>query len=226
VPASDPKLQKLWGLIEYKPQWSLTCRGWLLIVMTVALTMLFVLTQIHSFLCISAPNGEAEVLVVEGWLNDEALKGAKAEFARGNYRFLMTTGDPLSRGFYLSKYQNFAELSAATLKAIGVDEQEVVAIPCRKVTTHRTYACAQAVRESLSNSTIRVRAINLYSFDTHARRSWLIYQQMLAPRIQVGIVAFPSSDYQPHAWWASSEGFRSVISEALAYLYVRLRGNP
>jgi len=66
-----------------------------------------------------------------------------------------------------------------------------------------------------------VKSINLVTFDVHARRSWIIFKQTLAPEIQVGVIATESLSYNPKHWWTSSEGVRSIIAETIAYIYAR-----
>ncbi len=85
----------------------------------------------------------------------------------------------------------------------------------------RTYASAVTFRQWLLNSNLKVQSINLYTFDVHARRSWLIFKEVLAPKIKTGVIAVKTRDYEPNNWWSSSEGVRSVISEAIAYIYAR-----
>lgn len=70
--------------------------------------------------------------------------------------------------------------------------------------------------------TIYITSINVYSFDAHSLRSWLIFQQALAPNIKVGIIAEKPIEYNPKKWWASSAGVRSIIFETIAYIYARL----
>ena len=71
-----------------------------------------------------------------------------------------------------------------------------------------------------------VRAVNLYSFGAHARRSRLLYQKALGRKIQVGVIAYPDYHYDPARWWAEGEGFRDVVGEGIAYLYARLLFHP
>ncbi len=214
------KVEKIWGLIEYKPQWTLTVRGWLAVLLSILASMLFTLIQIQPFLSFCAPI-KADALVVEGWIGDDGIKGAIAEFERGDYKILITTGSPLSQGYYLAEYKNFAELSAATFIALGFAPDKLVAVPAPKVKINRTAASAIALRQWLSTAQVQVQSINLYSFDVHTRRSWLLFKQVLAPEIEVGAIAHPSADYDPKHWWTSSEGVRSVISETIAYLYAK-----
>jgi len=95
-----------------------TWRGWLALLFSFVLLGFVTVREIHPFLAVShpAPGG---VLVVEGWATDAALAEALAEFKRHHYDKLYVTGGPLLQGTYLSKYNNFAELGAATLLALA-----------------------------------------------------------------------------------------------------------
>lgn len=204
-------------LIHRKEMWTLTAQGWVVTILSFVAFTIFTMTHIHPFLAVTSPV-KADILVIEGWLPDYALKAAMAEFERGDYKKLMTTGLPVELGFYLSEYKNFAELSSATLIALGFDKEKLVAVPAPNVVKNRTDASAVAVRQWLSKSDLPVGALNLYSLDVHTRRSWLVYKQALAP-LKVGAIAAQTEDYNPKKWWSSSAGVRTVIAETIAYIY-------
>lgn len=198
-----------------------TIHGWLVAFLLFVLLIVFVLTHIHPFLAVNSPI-PANILVVEGWMKDYAIKDAMNEFERGGYQKLITTGLPVDLGYYLlSEYKTTAELSAATLLALGFDRDKLVAVPGPNVVKNRTAASAAALRQWIATSNLKVTSINLYTYDVHARRSWLIFQQALAPDIKVGVIAVQSINYDPKSWWMSSEGVRSVLDEAIAYIYAR-----
>lgn len=211
---------KKFRLIHRQEKWTLTAPGWGVGIAFAATLMIFTITHIHSFLAVTSAI-KADVLVVEGWLPDYAIEQAISEFENGSYNKIITTGGPLPIGYYLAKYKNYAELAAATLEELGFEKEKLVAVPARKVTKDRTYASAVAFRQWLSNSGLSVESINLYTFDVHTRRSWLIFKQVLAPKIKAGAIAAQTLDYDPNNWWSSSEGVRSVISETIAYIYAR-----
>ena len=198
----------------------MTVQGWLIVSACAITFMVFVITHLHPFLAPNSPI-QADILVVEGWISDYAIKNAIAEFKRGGYQKIITTGLPIEKGYYLAQYKNFAELSAATLIALGFERDKVVAVPAQKTIRNRTTATADALRQWLIHSDLKVEAINIYTSDVHARRSWLIFKQILAPDIKVGVIAATSLGYDPKRWWMSSEGVRSIISEAIAYIYAR-----
>jgi hypothetical protein len=207
-------------LIHRKEMWTLTFQGWIVTLLCIAALSLGIVTNLHSFLSVSSPV-QADILVVEGWLPDEALKGAIAEFNSHSYKKLITTGLPLLKGSYLAEYNNFAELAAATLIALGFDQQNLVVVPATDVIKYRTYAGAAALRQWLEKSDLKGKSINLYTLGVHARRSWLIFKQVLAP-IEVGVIAAKPIDYDPKKWWNYSAGVRSVSDETIAYVYARL----
>lgn len=215
----NQKIQRI-RLIHRQEKWMLTAQGWGVALLCIGALMIFTITHIHPFLAVTSPIN-ADVLVVEGWLPDYALKQALTEFESGSYRQIITTGATLPTGSYLAEYKNFAELSAATLTAMGLEKEKVVAIPTPDVIKDRTYASAVSFRQWLSNSDSKLESINLYTFDVHTRRSWLLFKQVLAPKIKVGVIAAETLDYVPNKWWSSSNGVRSIISETIAYMYAR-----
>jgi len=214
------KLKIKISLIRRREMWAITKEGWIIAIMGLIIAMLLIITNIHSFLAVNAPI-KAGTLVVEGWLPDYAIESAIAEFKKGEYRQLITTGLPLGKGYYLAEYKNYAELTAATCIALGFDKDKVIAVPAASVVKHRTAASAIALRDWLAASALKVDSINLYSFGTHARRSWIIFKAVLNPDIKVGIIAAEPQDYNQQEWWKSSAGFRSVTGEILAYIYAR-----
>lgn len=208
------------SLIRRREMWAITREGWVIAMMGLIIFTIFMLKNIHPFLAVNSPI-KADILVVEGWLPDYAIESAIAEFKKGGYSQLFATGVPLSKGYYLAEYKNYAELTAATCIALGFDRDKVVAIPAASVVKHRTAASAIALRDWLSTSALKVNSINLYSLGTHARRSWIIFKGVLNPEVKVGIIAAEPEDYNPQEWWTSSEGFRTVTGEIIAYIYAR-----
>ncbi len=215
----NKKTQKL-RLIQRQEKWTLTTQGWGVAVLCIVGSIIFTVTHIHPFLAVNSPI-KADVLVVEGWLPDYALKDALTEFENGSYKKVVTTGVPLPTGYYLAQYKTFAQLSAATLNALGLEQEKLTAVPAPDVIKDRTYASAVAFRQWLLNSSFKIESINLFTLDVHTRRSWLLFKQVLAPKIKVGAIAAKTLEYDPNQWWTSSEGVRSVISETIAYIYAR-----
>lgn len=197
----------------------LTLQGWLIFLTACTISIFFIINKIYPFLAVTSASKSADVLVVEGWISDYALKKAADEFNCGSYSQILTIGATVDQGFYLAEYNNFAEISAATLQKMGIPKEKLVAIPVSNVTKNRTIASAIALQQYIKDQNLPIKSINLLTSDAHARRSWLIFKNIFSPTIQVGIIAINPSTYNSHKWWTSSEGVRVVISEAIAYLY-------
>ena len=209
-------------LIEKRYTWSLTAMGWLVTICLFSLMVLTPLLYLHNFLALQRPLPNADVLVVEGWLSDQSLLKAIEEFKMGKYQLLVTTGLPLEKGYYLAEYKTFAQLTEATLLKLGFPANQLVAVPTKYVMKNRTMATALSVRKWLLNQTnLSVKSINIVSWGPHARRSWLIFQQVMQPEFSVGIIAIPPTTYDPARWWQSSEGFRVTVGEFIAYIYAK-----
>ncbi len=189
------------------------------LLMCIAVVIYAAVFHLHDFLAKSSPI-TADILVVEGWLPDYAIEAAAKEFSNGGYQKLITIGGALPRGFYLSEYQNFAELAAATLITIGISPVHILVVADPSQSPGRTASAATILDRWIATSELQITALNLFTLGPHARRSWLLFKQILEPEIAVGIIASEPLNYNSNSWWHSSEGFRTVISELLAYLYV------
>lgn len=122
-------------------------------------------------------------------------------------------------GSYLAPPKNFAEVAAATMITLGFDPGST-RCRSRKLYCQKSHGCFRvALRQGLLDSNLKAESINLYTSDVHARRSWLIFKQILAPDVKVGIIAVASHSYDPKQWWAYSAGVRFVIDETIAYIY-------
>jgi hypothetical protein len=179
------------------------------------------LRTVHPFLATSAPI-PGGALVVEGWATDYALEDAIAEFRRHDYRKLYVTGGPLERGAPLSEYKTYAELGAATLLRLGLDQDAVQAVPAPLVRQDRTFTSAIVLKNWLRQRNAMPTHVNLISLGAHARRSRLLFEKAFAGDLRVGIVAIEDRAYDAKRWWASSNGVRAVVGELLAYGYARL----
>ncbi|AFY44110.1 ElyC/SanA/YdcF family protein [Nostoc sp. PCC 7107] len=209
-------------LIQRQEIWILTAQGWALFLAVSAAAIFFIVHNLYPFLAVNSPIKSADALVIDGWISDYALAQAAAEFHTGSYHQIFTIGSKIEQGFYLSEYNNFAEIAASTLSKLGVPEEKLIVVPAFNVVRDRTNASAVALLQHISDKNLPIKSINLFTTDAHARRSWLIFKKIFAPKIQVGIISAKPQDYDVQKWWNSSQGVRVVISEAIAYVYARL----
>lgn len=183
--------------------------------------LLLVAPRLHPFLAIDQPVGTG-LLIVEGWLPDYAVMEGRHRFEQGGYRLLVTTGGPLDVGSHLSEHRTYAELATATLRATGMDPDRLLAVPAPYTPRERTYRSALALRDYCHQHQIPLDAVDVLSLGPHARRSQLAFRAALGPDVPVGIIPIADRSYDPHRWWAYSQGVKSVLGETLAWLYARL----
>lgn len=217
--------QPFWGFLRRRQCWLPTWRGWLALGLVCAASLVLAVRNAYPFLAVNDPvSGGA--LVVEGWQPDYALEEAIAEFKRHPYQKLYVTGGPIDRGAPLSEYKTYAELGAAILTRLGLSPETVQAVPAPWVRQDRTYTSAVALRTWLRAHRISPTNFHLLTLGPHARRSRLLFEEALGDGVRVGITAIEGRDYDPRQWWKSSDGFREVTGEVIAYAYARLVFRP
>ncbi len=197
-----------------------TLSGFALILAVLAISIWLYLKNIHGFLACQN-RVEAKVLVVEGWMRDYALRKAVEEFHANNYGYVITTGGPLDRGTELSEYNTFAELTAISLKEMGIPEEKIITLPGKYTQRDRTYNAALDVAGWMDTN-YNQGGVNLFTVGVHARRSLYIYKKVLPKDLSLGVISVTYEDYLPEKWWESSIGVRTVLSEQIAYIYFRL----
>jgi uncharacterized SAM-binding protein YcdF (DUF218 family) len=201
-----------------------TWRGWLLLLLLATAFLWLFAKTVHPFLAVRDPSAGG-LLVVEGWAPDFAFQAALNEFRSGRYQSLVVTGGPLERGASLSSYGTYAELGAASLRAMGADSNSVVAVPAPKVRRDRTYNSAVALGKYFEVHPLN-QPVHLFTVGAHARRSKLLFEKALGDKIPVTVYAVDEEEYDPTHWWRSSAGVRLIIGELLAYAYVKVLFNP
>jgi len=220
-----PQEKIAWGIFRRRQLIVPTWRGWLLLVLVAGGCGFLLVRNAYSFLSVtdSKPGG---YLVIEGWAPDYASRQAIEEFSSRPYQKLFTTGGPLENGAPLSDYKTYAELEAATLLKMGVGSNNVQAAPAPRVRQDRTYASAVALKRWLADHNMPSTNVNVVTVGPHARRSRLMFQKAFGKDTSVGVIAVVPFEYNQTDWWRSSQGFRGVTSEFLAYVYAKLLFRP
>jgi uncharacterized SAM-binding protein YcdF (DUF218 family) len=212
----------MWGLFDRKERWSLSWRGRLIVTSALLLVSLLVLKGVYPFLAITH-RVDANTLVVEGWINEYAIRAAVKEFQGNRYQRVFTTGGPVGgTGGYINDFMTSASVGADLLKKAGVPEQSLQMVPSRVMDRDRTYAAAVALRNWFRDHNMVVSGINVVTEDLHARRTRLLFQKAFGKDVQVGIIAVANVDYPANRWWHYSQGLKDVVSEFATYLYARL----
>jgi len=53
----------------------------------------------------------------------------------------------------------------------------------------------------------------------HARRTLAVYRKIAGRNFEVGIIAAEPADYDPAAWWKSSDGVKTTFAEFVGWCY-------
>lgn len=218
----EVRRNRLLGLVNRKERWGLSWKGWLLALVLLIGVAISLGYGVYPFLAVTH-RANTDVLVVEGWIHEYAIRAAISEFEAGHYERVYTTGGPIAgMGGYINDYNTSASLGAGRLKAAGLAPNFIQMVPSRVFERDRTYSAAIALRDWFRDNHVSVHGINIVTEDVHARRSWLLFQKALGPGVKVGVIAVPNPDYDAREWYQYSEAVKEVISESVAYAYARL----
>jgi uncharacterized SAM-binding protein YcdF (DUF218 family) len=212
----------VWGLFNRKERWGLSWRGRLILASALLLVSALIFKGLYPFLA-TTHRVNADILVVEGWINEHAIQAAVKEFQSNHYQRVFTTGGPvMGTGGYINDFYTSASVGADLLKKNGLTNGSVQMVPSRVMDRDRTYGSAVALRNWFRDHNMAVSGIDVVTEDVHARRTRLLFEKALGKNVMVGIVAVPNPDYDWRRWWWYSQGLKNVVSEFAAYLYARL----
>jgi uncharacterized SAM-binding protein YcdF (DUF218 family) len=216
----------LWGLLNRRERWAFSWRGRLVLALALLLVGTLCIRSVYPFLAITH-RVHANILVVEGWIHEYAIRAAIKEFQSNQYQRIFTTGGPVvGSGGYINDFRTSASVGADLLEKNGLANGSVQIVPSRITDRDRTYASAVALRNWFRNHNIAVHSINIVTEDLHARRTRLLFQKAFGKEVHVGIIAVANADYPANRWWHYSEGLKDVVSEFAAYLYAKLSFFP
>jgi hypothetical protein len=161
---------------------------------------------------------QADILVVEGWIGPKGISAAAQEFKRGGYRYIVASGG-LTSGFWEGEPQSYAQMAAREMIRLGVPQDEIVVATSENTEEHRTFESAVAVWRTLRNTGIKPKALNVFTFCAHGRRSALVFAKVNADVAKIGVIAWVPPDYQHERWWHSSERAKQLLEETIGYIY-------
>lgn len=215
-----------WGILTKRERWGLAWQGWLALVVASVILTTFLLMTVHPFLA-TTHRVDGNILVVEGWVHDYVIRAAAKEYTAGAYQRVLSTGGPSTgSGGYTWDADTSASVGAGQLRAAGVPSESVQMVPSHVIGRDRTYYSAVALRDWFHEHNMDVRSFNIVAESTHSRRTWLLFQEAFGGQVKVGVIAVQNPDYDPKRWWRSSDGFRDVVSEAIAYTYAKFLFYP
>jgi len=198
-----------------------TFMGWLFIFSFIFLFAFLFMLWIPQFLSQHKPV-QGNILMLDGQVPDFAIEQAIDCYQSGDYQLIITSGSKIPSGYFVANMQTMADLTRATFLKLGLDSTEVIAVPTSYVLRDRTFHSAQTLHQWLADHSSEVKSIDIVTVGCHARRSRVLFQKALGDQYKVGVICIEDPSFELKRWWKSSIGARVVISETIAYTYVRL----
>jgi len=199
----------------------LTWPAKVLVISIVLLIFFFIFPKIPSYLSKNRPlNGD--YLVLDGQMPDYSIEKAIQIYNESGYKTIITTGGKLPLGYYISGKTTMAELTYATFLILGFDSTKIVAIPGGTIIRDRTYSSGLSLKKWFFEHNITNSKVDVLAIGSHARRSQILFQKALGDNFEVGIISVEDINYDKNKWWKASIGVRTVMSETIAYFYVKL----
>jgi len=209
-------------LIQRREVRRLTWTGRLAVALTILVLLRALAPALFRGLAVSRPLADAEYTLIEGWIADADLAALLAHPSVGDRSLLLATGGPIERGgVLLPEYPDYARFAQARLAALGAAPERLAAAPAGATVRDRTYTAAQAARAFFAERGITRARVNLATRGVHARRSALLFRRALGPEFELGTIALPE-EFGAADWWKSSNGFRSVLYEWIAWGYTKV----
>ena len=213
------------GLLQRRQCIVPTWRGWLLLLLAIGVAGMITVRGIYGFLAINDPL-PGGTLVIEGWSPDYVIEGAVNEFRKSHYERICLTGGPIEFGNPMIEHKTYAEYAKAMCLKLGLPAEALNAIPAPAVEKDRSYASAVALRQWLREHGVTDGKINIAGNGAHSRRTRLVYEKAMGNEVEIGISNVEEFTFDPKCWWASSQGFRIVLDEMIAYIYARFFFSP
>jgi uncharacterized SAM-binding protein YcdF (DUF218 family) len=205
-------------LIHRRTVWRPTRLGTICIALFFMIPLIWWCLFGESFLSVTE-RSPANVLVVEGWIGRDGVRAAAAEFRQYGYEFIVATGGLTAAVRWEEGGWSYAEGAEHELVRSGVPQDRIIVAHARDTETQRTYESATAVCQALQARGIRPKAMNVFTYGTHARRSRLVFAKTEEPETEVGIVSWVPSSYKTGPWWRSSDRAKELLTETAGYLF-------
>ncbi len=212
------------ALFRRRTVWLPTLPGTLLVFVIAATAIVLAARAAGFYLFVNEPahgrdGRPARLLVVEGWLDEDALDDAAIAFRHGDYERIVTSGGPIDSWREGQTATHYAERAAGYLKHHGLADVPIAAASAPASAQDRTFLSAVVVRDWVRREGLNPDAIDVYSDGVHARRSRMVYRLAFGPSVAVGMLAATPRKYDLEHWWRTSQGAKTVLDESLSLVW-------
>jgi hypothetical protein len=210
----------LFGLVNRRERWSLSLRGFLVLLLLLCASTGLFLWAAYPFFGVTK-TVPANILIAEGWAPPWAMVELAEEYKRRPYDRVLIVRSVLDPDDHYDLGWSNSEYAIRALVKNGVPEERVAKVVTVSVFKDRTYHSALGAKEWLATNNIAISGINVATVGPHARRSRLLYKRAFGPDVPLGIISLSPRSYNRHRWWTYSEGVREMIGEIIAFVYAR-----
>ena len=200
-----------------------TARGWLVLLSAVVCLLWGLGNAIHPFLAVEETfpedGGGVDLLCVEGWAADSLIEATVAAYRTGRYGRVAVTGGPTQSREKFIGFDSYAAMGAHRLESLGIPRDRIVVSIPGAAERRRTLQDVVELQRTLRDSGIEPRRIQIFSTDVHTRRTRMLYRRVFGEGVEIRALAIRPEGYDPDRWWATSDGLKSVIMEAISYVF-------
>ncbi len=209
------------ALFRRRTVWLPTLSGALLVLVIAATAFVLIARAAGFYLFINEPahgrdGRPARLLIVEGWLDEDALDDAAVAFRHGGYERIVTSGGPIDSWREGQTATHYAERAAGYLRRHGLADVPIAAASAPASAQDRTFLSAVVVRDWVRREGLNPDAVDVYSVGVHARRSRMVYRLAFGPSVAIGMLAATPRNYDLEHWWRTSQGAKAVLDESLS----------
>jgi hypothetical protein len=207
-----------WRLFQRRTFWSPTWLGSFCLAFFLAAPAIWWCCYGEAFLS-ETQRQTAEVLVVEGWIGPEGVRAAAREFVEHGYKYVIATGGlTISERWEVGGW-SYAEGAQHELIRLGVAPDRILLATATNTERQRTFESAVAVRRALQAKGLESKALNVFTWGPHARRSRLVFAKVEQPDANVGVVSWVPATYDTVPWWRSSDRAKDLLTETAGYAF-------
>jgi hypothetical protein len=194
----------------------------MIIILFVFLGLYIVIYSLYPFLAISRPV-YGDLLIVEGWIPDYALKEACWFFQQHkNYEYLVVavhTKECVEK----STFDSCRDAAIMKMADYGINKNLLIPITDPKaVRGSRTYKSALATQKTLKEIFGYEKSVDVFTHASHARETFVMFKKAFGKNVRVGIIAAEPRTYNAKFWWMSKTGVHNVLKGSVGYVYAEL----
>ncbi len=113
-------------------------------------------------------------------------------------------------------FNSQAEEMAQYLVALGIDPEQITAVPFEKAKRNQTRAAAKQFGHLIVHDSIP--SVNLVTSGFHSRRTWVTYRSTIPDRVNLGVIYFPSESAKQTGSFTQLRDYLLIFEEFLSYL--------